>query len=137
MPSFGAAFCLSNLFHFYLNKQFQNMFCCRYFKVLKVVWCRCFWVFKLSFAVDIFGFFDLATFWAILWKIWWFFSNHLVTLERWNLLRYLVRHKTFSYMLRKEMFYTEVFRLRYFAMLCNMNEYKRMTEVIVYASHTM
>ncbi len=39
-----------------------------------------FWVFKLSFVVDIWDFFDLATIWANLWKIWQFFSNHLVTL---------------------------------------------------------
>jgi hypothetical protein len=39
-----------------------------------------FWVFKLSFVVDILAFFDLATFWAILEEIWHFFSYHLVTL---------------------------------------------------------
>jgi hypothetical protein len=33
-----------------------------------------FWVFKLSFVVDILDFFDLATFWAILLKIGKFFS---------------------------------------------------------------
>jgi hypothetical protein len=32
-----------------------------------------FWVFKLSFVVDILAIFDLATFWAILLKIWQFF----------------------------------------------------------------
>jgi hypothetical protein len=32
-----------------------------------------FWVFKLSFVVDILAFFDLATFWAILEEIWQFF----------------------------------------------------------------
>jgi hypothetical protein len=37
--------------------------------------------FKLSFVGDISAFIDLATFCAILWKIWWIcFSNHLVTL---------------------------------------------------------
>ncbi len=29
-----------------------------------------FWVFKLSFVVDILAFFDLATFWAIFQQIW-------------------------------------------------------------------
>ncbi len=43
--------------------QFQNMICCRYFKVSKVVRCRC-------FGLSNWAFFDLATFWAILWKIW-------------------------------------------------------------------
>jgi hypothetical protein len=32
-----------------------------------------FWVFKLSFVVNILAFFDLATFWAIFKKIWLFF----------------------------------------------------------------
>jgi hypothetical protein len=36
--------------------------------------------YKLSFIVDILAFFDMATFWAILQKIWQFFSNLLVTL---------------------------------------------------------
>jgi len=40
-----------------------------------------FWTFKLSFVVDILAFFDLATFWAILWKKWQFFFNLLVTLS--------------------------------------------------------
>ncbi len=40
-----------------------------------------FWTFKLSFVVDILAFFDLATFWAILWKIWLFVSNLLVALS--------------------------------------------------------
>jgi hypothetical protein len=39
-----------------------------------------FWVFKLSFAVDILGFFDLATFGLFVEKFGNFFSNHLVTL---------------------------------------------------------
>ncbi len=39
-----------------------------------------FWAFKLRFVADILAFFDLATFWAILWKIWLFFLNLLVTL---------------------------------------------------------
>ncbi len=34
-----------NLLKFHLNRQFQNMICCRKFKVSKVVWQRCF---KLS-----------------------------------------------------------------------------------------
>jgi hypothetical protein len=34
-----------------------------------------FWNFKLSFVVDILAFFDLATFKAILWKIWCFFLS--------------------------------------------------------------
>ncbi len=35
--------------------------CCGYFKVSKVVWCKCFWTFKLSFDVDILAVFGLAT----------------------------------------------------------------------------
>ncbi len=30
------------IFYFHLNKQFQSKVCLRYFKVLKVFWCRCF-----------------------------------------------------------------------------------------------
>jgi hypothetical protein len=37
MVTLGATFVEANSLHFYLNKQFQNMVCCRYFKGLKVV----------------------------------------------------------------------------------------------------
>jgi hypothetical protein len=40
-----------------------------------------FWVFKLSFAVDILAFFGLATFGPIFKKLGNFFSNCLVTLK--------------------------------------------------------
>ncbi len=50
-----------------------------------------FWVFKLSFVVDILAFFDLATFWAILWKIWrifllivWSLWWHYMKRRMWN-----------------------------------------------------
>jgi hypothetical protein len=39
-----------------------------------------FWIFKLSFVVDILACFDLATFWATFKKFGDFFSYHLVTL---------------------------------------------------------
>ncbi len=38
----GLLFVLAILLNFHLNKQFQSMLCCRYFKVSKVVYCRCF-----------------------------------------------------------------------------------------------
>jgi hypothetical protein len=61
---FGLLFAVANLLHFHLNKQFKNMVYCRYFKVSKVVLCRCLGIFKLSFLLDILAFFDLETFWA-------------------------------------------------------------------------
>ncbi len=39
---FGLIFAEANFIRFHLNKQFQGRFCCRYFYVSKVVWCR--WV---------------------------------------------------------------------------------------------
>jgi hypothetical protein len=48
-----STFCLSIFFH--LNKQYQNIGC-RYFKVSKVVWCRMFWAFKMSFNMFFFWF---------------------------------------------------------------------------------
>ncbi len=56
------------------------MICSRYSKVLKVVWCRCFWISKLSFVVDIlafltwrlFGLFfeTFGNFFLIFWSPW-------------------------------------------------------------------
>jgi hypothetical protein len=37
MATFWALFVVANLLHFHQNKQFQNMICCRCFKVSKVV----------------------------------------------------------------------------------------------------
>jgi hypothetical protein len=34
---FGLLFAVASLLHFHLNKQFQNMVCCKYFMVSKVV----------------------------------------------------------------------------------------------------
>jgi hypothetical protein len=63
-------FCLKQVFlHFHLIKQFQSMVCCWYFKSSKVIYCICFWTFKLSLDVDILTF--LATFS----KIWANFSQ--------------------------------------------------------------
>jgi hypothetical protein len=38
----GLLFAETNILHYHLNKQFQNMVCSRYIKVSKVVCCRCF-----------------------------------------------------------------------------------------------
>jgi hypothetical protein len=46
--------------HIQLNKQFQNMVCCRYFKVLKVVWCR-----LLDFQKD------LSCIKFVVWQLFW------------------------------------------------------------------
>ncbi len=43
-----------------------------------------FWVFKFSFVVDILAFFGLATFWAILWKIWQIFFLIVWSLWIWQ-----------------------------------------------------
>ncbi len=56
------------------------MICCMYFKVLKVFDVDVFG-FQIELFVDILAFFDLATFWAILQKIWQFFSYHPVILK--------------------------------------------------------
>ncbi len=71
---FGLLFVEANLFHFKLNEQFQNMVCCRYFKVSKVVWCRCFGFsnelccryFGLFWLEDCLGYFlkNWANFWS-------------------------------------------------------------------------
>ncbi len=42
MVTFWAIFCFSKFITFLPYKQFQKLVCCRYFKVLKVVRCRCF-----------------------------------------------------------------------------------------------
>jgi hypothetical protein len=53
------------------------MVCLAYFKVSKVVWCKCFGL----FGVNILAFFDLETVWATFLKNWPFFiSNLLATL---------------------------------------------------------
>jgi hypothetical protein len=65
MVTFWATFGCRFFFHFYLNKQFQNMVCHRDFKVSKVVQCK--W-FKLRFVVDILAFLELADFWGLLFE---------------------------------------------------------------------
>jgi hypothetical protein len=43
--NFWATFVKANLLNLHLNRQFQSMVCCRYFKVSKVVCCRYFGLF--------------------------------------------------------------------------------------------
>ncbi len=52
MATFWATFCLSKLINIFQGFKSGLMYV--------------FWVFKLSFVLDILAFFDLATFWAIL-----------------------------------------------------------------------
>ncbi len=58
----GLLFVLAILLNFHLNKQFQSMICCRYFKVSKVV------VDVLGFQIELccrhFGLFRLGNFWG-------------------------------------------------------------------------
>ncbi len=79
-----------------------------------------FWIFKLSFVVDILAFFDLATFWAILWKFWHFFSNLLVTLTK-------DRHFHLTIIFRKKNYFSKhilsrICRRAYLVCSCNFNK---------------
>ena len=56
IPPFWATFCFGYFLDLQLSKQFQNMVCCRYFKIL--MWM--FWTFKLSFGVDVLAIFGLG-----------------------------------------------------------------------------
>jgi hypothetical protein len=88
--AFWATFWLSNLLHFHVHRQFQNIVCCRYFRVSEVVWCRCFGLLKLSFEVDMLAFWGLAIVWLLLenWAILFPSSGHT---NCWKLCTYSIR----------------------------------------------
>jgi hypothetical protein len=64
---FGLLFAESNLLLFHLNWWFQNTVCCWYFKVSKVVWCRCFGLLNAAL-MKILAWFCLGTVWATIWR---------------------------------------------------------------------
>ncbi len=67
---FGQPFAVTKLLHFYLNKLFQNMACCRYFKVSKVTKNVDALEFQIELCCRYFVLFSgLETFWATFWKI--------------------------------------------------------------------